>query len=203
MTKNEAYIYFCDVPQIKEELNNTTHFLLPSIEIPIRFLLLRQNGFVNAYIDDAQNGSFYPNCLFLLFNPANITKEYQEFEVFLRGLDNYVTDYDTARNQILFVFKLKDKWTNNLAKFKQSKYSQFDKDYVKAFFSPVIRQNDKSIPNKYYQILTKDPEYKRKLEYYLSHLDGRELNYVEIPDQNELASPVNPLKEVYRFKTNR
>lgn len=199
MTANVVYRKSREVPLIREELNKTTHFLLTSIEIPVRFLVLRQNGFVNAYIDDAKNENFYANCLFLLFNPVEINSSYTEFDAFLRGLDNYVTDYDTGHNQIVYVFKVKDRWVNSLVKFKQSKYSEFDKDYINKFFTPSIRQHGNMVPNKYYQILVKDPEYKKKLEYYLSHLDGKELTLVEIPEENELASKINPVKEVYRF----
>lgn len=201
MTKNEYYTAFCEAPRPKEELNSTTHFLLPSVEIPLKFLTLRQNGFVNAYIDDAENGSFYANCLFLLFNPLSIDDGYRDFERYIRGLENYVTDYDCGRNMIMFVFKVKDKWVGNLGKFKKSKYSQFDKDYVKTFFTPTIRQKDKTVPNKFYQILTKDPEYRKRLEYYLSHIGGFKLNEVVIPEENELASPIDPAREVFRFKS--
>ena len=201
MTKNKAYIDFCNEPQVREELNNTTHLLLPSIEIPIRFSVLRQNGFINAYIDDAENEDFYMGCLFLLFNPSEITESYRDFEKFMRSLDNYITDYDVGYNKVMFVIRVKDKWMSNLRMFKRSKYSEFDDEYVKTFFSPVIKQGEKTIPNKYYQILTKDPEYKKKLEYYLGHLDGKELNPVYIPEENELASPINHSREVFNYKS--
>lgn len=170
------------------EFNMTTNIMLKSVNINIAFKAFRFFGFHNCYLSDAEFVE-QKNCLFLVFNPSAITKEFQDFNNLMKSQSNYVYSYDADTNIVVYIFKVSSTWEKSLDKFMQSKYSEIDKDYISKYFHPLLPNGTRS---KYYAILTKEQWYKEKIEQWIDDVLG---------DDQEVADMLYPEREVFRFKT--
>ncbi len=146
----------------------TSAFLLPTIDIP--YGVIKNYGFVNAYIGDRRKETMYPtHCLFLLFNYKNL----EDIEIvgdLIRESQFYVDEYDPSENHVVFVVRVPEHRRRIYDLFLEGQYSEFDTDYIeqnypKKIFAGVDAYNNPlSKDSLNYLVLTRDPGLKKEIE---------------------------------------
>lgn len=154
MTKTKAEILY----------NRTTRFLLPALRLKdcgIKDQLLIDNGFFNCYIQDHEYDIRWDleGCLFMVFKPKLMSEKFEELSELLRNCSNYRDEYD-LEGSIIFVMEIPDKYKSILIPFRQGKYSEFDKRYVK----DCIEQYIQGKLSKRWKVFMKDKTIKKELE---------------------------------------
>ena len=121
---------------MKRKNTCTTIFMVPTLKTPKDSL--RNNGFINAYLQDDISESYYKNCIYILFKPDNI-------DLFKDFLDNeyertkqIVEDYDYEGGFVVVVYSLNEKFNKDFELIKKGKYSKTSKEFQK-LFSKVIK----------------------------------------------------------------
>ena len=86
--------------------------------------------------------------------------------------------------------------------FKESKYSKIPRAYAELLKATDFRTGKTYISDEY-KVITKDPEYKKKLEESLSnHVKGYDSS-VTISDSQELMSPLDLTKETFCYEYSK
>lgn len=179
-------------PNIKEELNKTTAFMLPALDLPsdkASYKMLEYFGFVNCYMDHKQ--SLYKNedYLYMLFNPKReVLGDFYRLYSALKQRSNFVDDYMIDHQLIAMVFKVRDKWKSTYKMFRESKYSQMSKEYADMFKSVTLAGRVNI--GYQYLIIYKQKEYKEHLE--------KELD-VQIDPGAELMDKIDLTKETFDY----
>ena len=109
----------------------TSIFIVPTLSINRD--KLNDNGFVNGYIKDGEREIQYDNCIYLLFQPKDLTK----FKMFLdeeyERTKSIIDDYDYPDGYVVVVYKLNKKLEDDIELIKQSKYSQTSPSFQQIF----------------------------------------------------------------------
>jgi hypothetical protein len=179
-------------PNIKQELNKTTAFMLPALDLQnnkTSYKILEHFGFVNCYLDHKQGIYRKENYLYLLFNPTReaFKKFYTLYEIY-KNHPNFVEDYMIDHQLIMVVFKIKEKWKSTYEMFKQSKYSKMSKEYADMF--KTVTLSGKVNIGYQYLIIHKHKDYREHLE--------KELD-VEISSNAELMNIIDLTKETFDY----
>ena len=180
-------------PNIKEQLNKTTAFMLPALDLTgekASYKMLEQFGFVNCYIDHKQSLYRDETHIFMVFNlNKQIRKDFYKLYNIYKSFKNFITDYMVDHNLIVVVFKVKSKWQNTYEMFKQSRYSQMSREYADMFKQVTLAGN----VNVGYQYLVihKHKEYREHLE--------KELD-VQISPKAELMDRLDLTKEIFDYE---
>lgn len=184
------------------KFNNTTNFILPVLfqdrvfynmhltgDNPFEYML--KMGFQNAYLEDRQYSK--ENCLYLLFAPNRISKEYITFsEMVLEKHTEYLEDYDVNENTIMYVFKINEEYIPDVELIKEGKYSQTSQKYKALFPNKVKNKDGRVVLHANWMILHKHPQWKKTME---------EKVGAEIPLENELWDAFHEEDEIYNYKT--
>lgn len=116
---------------MKRKNTCTTIFMVPTLKVPKDSL--RNNGFINAYIDDDMSDNHYKGCVYILFKPNDIDmfkgfldKEYQRTK-------KVIEDYDYEGGFVVVVYELDKKFKKDFEIIKQGKYSKTSKEFQKLF----------------------------------------------------------------------
>ena len=116
---------------MKRKNTCTTIFMVPTLKNPKDSL--KNNGFINAYIEDEMSDSEYKDCIYVLFKPDDV-------DLFKDFLDNeyertkqIVEDYDYNGGFVIVVYKLNKKFDKDFKKVKQGEYSKTSKEFQKLF----------------------------------------------------------------------
>lgn len=116
---------------MKRKNTCTTIFMVPTLKNPKDSL--KNNGFINAYIEDEMSDSEYKDCIYVLFKPDDV-------DLFKDFLDNeyertkqIVEDYDYKGGFVVVVYKLNKKFDKDFKKVKQGEYSKTSKEFQKLF----------------------------------------------------------------------
>lgn len=114
-----------------DDKTNTTLFLLPALEIPDH--ILRQMGFVNAFLQDKDR--FYPDGeipIFALFKP----KAKALFEAAIKDLEEegiLMDEYDYPDGHVVLVLRFPPQYKKDYDLFLKGKYSKFSSEFKKLF----------------------------------------------------------------------
>lgn len=160
--------------------NKTTSYLAAMLEYPLNGFF-KDCGFINCYLGDHSFPEVHQNCIYVRLKPKEITETVIRHLKEARTHKDYVRDYDLPYGEIMYVFKLDEKFENDIRMFKQGKYSKINREFVEKNFAK---------DSKRYKVLTKNSEYKNSL----AELYRVNDNYIE-----ELDSIPNPEKEIFRF----
>ena len=172
----------------------TTSLLLPAAGLDATLLV--EFGFINAYINDAEYERVVGDQekdVFVLLKPSSLDTRFEEYCAMLRGLSNYLDEYDIEGGFVMFRFKLLEEWKHIKDEFLTSKYSKIDRRYVNIFFPQYYASPEGYVVSKNWQILTKAPELRAFWEEVLD---------TSIPEDFELWDKINPTKEVFRCKSS-
>lgn len=93
---------------------------------------LKNNNFVNAYIEDLSRDVQYKDSVYLLFKPNKI----DNFRHFLLNeyerTENVIDDYDTG-DGVVIVYKLNQKYKKDFELIESGKYSKVSEEFQKLF----------------------------------------------------------------------
>jgi hypothetical protein len=105
--------------------------MVPTLKVPKNSL--KNNGFINAYIEDDMSDNKYKDSVYLLFKPNDIDL----FKDFLDGeyerTKQIIEDYDYDGGFVVVVYKLNKKFDKDFKKVKQGEYSKTSKEFQKLF----------------------------------------------------------------------
>ena len=168
--------------------NKTSFYLIPSLNLGYDSKLLREMGFINAYLKWEDCIEQHKDCLFLLLNPRpSVMKEHwATYEEVYTRIKSFVCSYDVEIGLIILVFKIAGEYKHLPKLLITGKYSQFPHEYCRKNFRKrdSILSEYKEMPQ--YHVIMKSPS--RKV--YLEEITGEEIDismeYDSIPDlENE------------------
>lgn len=109
----------------------TSTFMVPLLKINRESL--REQGFINAYINDSSSEIQYKNSVYLLFKP----KDMVGFRAFLaeeyERTTNVVDDYDYGGGFVVVVYRLNSKFLEDIELIKKGMYSKTSKNFQKEY----------------------------------------------------------------------
>lgn len=111
----------------------TSIFMVPLLKIPKD--QMRLNNFINAYIKNFDRDVEYSeNTIHLLFCPENIDR-FREFLISeYKRCEYIIEDYDYFNNKfIVVVYKIDDKFKEDIELIKSGKYSKTSQDFQNEF----------------------------------------------------------------------
>lgn len=108
----------------------STIFFAPTV---INVEAAKNNGFLNAYVQDKTHEAIYPNAIYLLFKPSNIDKfrDFLENE-YERG-STIIEDYDYPEGYIVLVYQLDMTFRKDIDLVKRGQYSKTSEDFQALF----------------------------------------------------------------------
>lgn len=126
--------------ELKKTIN--TIFMVPTLKVPRE--QLRENGFINGYESDNSQEIPYPNAVYLLFKP----KDLSDFRAFLNEeyerTTNIIDDYDIGNGFVVVVYKLDKRYLNDFRLVRLGRYSKTSSDFQNEFSKTVrIMRNGK------------------------------------------------------------
>ena len=99
---------------------------------------LRENGFINGYVQDAGKDTQYENAVYLLFQPKDLDK----FRAFLdkeyERTKNVIDDYDYEDGYVVVVYQLDPKFKKDFALVREGLYSRTSSAF-QTLFPKVIK----------------------------------------------------------------
>lgn len=128
--------------ELKKTIN--TIFMVPTLKIPRE--QLKENGFINGYELDSDQEIPYPNAVYLLFKPVNLS----DFRAFLNEeyerTTNIIDDYDIGNGFVVVVYKLDKRYLNDFRLIKLGRYSHTSSDFQNEFNKTVrVQKNGKGV----------------------------------------------------------
>lgn len=146
--------------EIKKNLSSK--YLLPTLQISNREFtskILKELGFVNAYLEDVDKPLQTSNCLILVFN---FPKTYEEkfhsvVKILQKEVVNYISNYKIDDCVYGIIFKVLPEWVYILELFKKGKYSEFGEKYAQEF--KIESSKSRNLILEQYKVITKDPVY--------------------------------------------
>lgn len=114
----------------------TSIFIVPTLKIGKDSL--KDNNFINGYIEDHSRSVQYKDCVHLLFKPIDIDK----FRDFLikeyERTESLIDDYDCDREHVILVYKLDVKHKKDFDLIKLGHYSKTS-DQFQLLFPKIIK----------------------------------------------------------------
>jgi hypothetical protein len=114
----------------------TSIFMVPTLSINRD--KLKENEFVNAYVNDERRDVQYENSIYLLFCPKDLDK----FKEFLDGEYERTTaiidDYDYEDGFVVIVYELNKRFNKDFNLIKQGMYSKTSKEF-QSMFPKIIK----------------------------------------------------------------
>jgi hypothetical protein len=176
----------------------TSIFIVPTLGINRDSL--RNNGFLNGYVQDGAKEVQYEKSVYLLFHPDSLDK----FKIFLDGeyerTKAIIDDYDYEGGFIVLVYKLDDKFKADFGLVKLGRYSKTSPEF-QALFPKIVKvvQNkvQKDEISLQYRIFNKTEDLRKYWEekFDIEFDDSMEVWQGWIDDKEILH--VNKLKESY------
>lgn len=166
--------------EVEIKYNRTTRFLLPSLRLNEEALI--KMGLINVYLGDNEYDCRWDleGCLYLLFKPNKLDEEFEEYCELMRQLPCYKDEYDVD-DGVIFICEIPKEYKHIVKPFKEGKYSQIDKTYVKQCVPQFI--NGKL--SKRWKIFYKDKSIMEELAKELGYktLEDAERWIVEVEDK--------------------
>lgn len=158
----------------------TNLFVVPTLGIERS--RLRENGLINAYIDDVDREIKFERAVYLLFRPQEKGK-FEEFLEYARKKATVIEEYDYG-NLVMVVFQYSKKWEEDIKIVMTGKFSETS--YM--FKENILKETGDGNLTVQHQIFKKVPN----LETYWKEQYGLEFNYKE-----DEYWPFYPKKEIY------
>jgi len=118
----------------------TSIFMVPSLNIPNDSL--KENGFINGYIEDAERDFQYLDSVYLLFLPEDIVNFREFLDSEYERTEQIIEDYDYEGGFVVVVYKLNPQWNDEFELIRKGRYSKTSKNFQKLFKKVVkIKKN--------------------------------------------------------------
>jgi hypothetical protein len=114
----------------------TTMFMVPCIGIDRA--KLKEQGFMDGYLDDISREIQFKNAIYMLFKPTDYGSFNQFTEAERERGNSLVDDYDYEGGYTVLVYVIEDKWLPDYQLFLESKYSRFSEAF-KQLFPPTVK----------------------------------------------------------------
>ena len=109
----------------------TSIFIVPTLKINRD--KLKENGYLNGYMNDVRRDVQYENAVYLLFKPDNFDR-FREFLVDeYERTNQLIDDYDYEDGFVVIVFTLDKKWKKDFKLVREGLYSQTSKEFQDSF----------------------------------------------------------------------
>ncbi len=109
--------------------------MVPTLKIPRE--QIKENGFINAYIEDSRREVQYQDCISLLFKPTNLDKFREFVDSEYERTKDLVEDYDYEDGLVVLVYKLNPYYKKDFDLIKQGQYSKTSKKFQELFTKTV------------------------------------------------------------------
>jgi hypothetical protein len=114
----------------------TSIFMVPTLKVPKD--ALKDNGFINGYVKDGSREVQYENCIYLLFQPADLDKFREFLDSEYERTKDLIDDYDYEKGYVVVVYQLDKKFAKDFDLVKRGKYSKTSSTF-QALFPKVIK----------------------------------------------------------------
>jgi len=176
----------------------TSIFMVPTLKIGRD--ILRENGFINAFIKDNMNHTKYEDCVFLLFHPDSPSKFRKFLNLEYDRTRTIIDDYDYPNGFVVAIYKLDKEFENDFTLVRQSKYSKTSSDFQAQFPKKVEVEIEGKKREEYslqYRIFNKT---KDLVDYWMNKTlftfkEGQELWYDFVENQEILSE--SKLKDIF------
>ena len=105
--------------------------MVPTLHVPKN--ALKDNDFMNAYIQDEDRDIQFENCIYLVFKPKNIPKFKQFLNNEYERTSNLIDEYDYENGIVVLVYRLNENFKKDFKIIKSGKYSQTSKEFQQQF----------------------------------------------------------------------
>lgn len=126
------------------ELKRTITSIFIVATLGIKRESLKNNGFLNGYVEDASKEVQYDKCVYLLFHPESLGKFKAFLDAEYERTKSIVDDYDYEGGYVVLVYKLDDEFKKDIQLVKLGKYSKTSKEFQALFPKTVRVKKDKS-----------------------------------------------------------
>jgi hypothetical protein len=121
---------------IEKKKNITSIFMVPTLKVDRTSLM--ENGFINAYVEDAKRQPAYKDAVYLLFQPKDLDKFRQFLEDEYERTKNIIDEYDYEGGYVVVVYKLNPKFKSDFLLIKEGLYSQTSQEF-QALFPKIVK----------------------------------------------------------------
>lgn len=181
--------------------NITSIFMVPTLKVPKD--ALKNNGFINAYIKDADREDHYKDSIYLLFKPSDLDKFREFLDSEYERTKNIIEDYDYENGYVVVVYQLNEKFKKDFELVKVGRYSKTSKDFqrmfpktIKLFKNGLVREEI----SLQYRIFNKAEDliefWEDKLGLNLQVTVGDEFEVWEGWDENRETLQINKIKNL-------
>ena len=105
--------------------------MVPTLQIPKD--ALKENGFINAYVQDLQTEELHKDSVYLLFKPENLEKFRQFLENEYERTKSIIEDYDYEDGYVVVVYLLDKKYKKDFSIVRKGEYSKTSKEFQNLF----------------------------------------------------------------------
>jgi hypothetical protein len=161
---------------------------------------LKNNGFINGYVEDAGKEVQYEKCLYLLFHPESLGRFKSFLDTEYERTKDIIDDYDYEGGFVVLVYKLSDEFKKDVSLVKLGRYSKTSKEFQALFPKTVRVKKDSSYKDEIslqYRIFNKtddlraywsemlDVEFTDDMEVWQGWIEEKEiLNINQLKEQN-------------------
>lgn len=110
--------------------------MVPTLKVPKD--ALKENGFINAYVQDLQTEELHKDSIYLLFKPENLEKFRQFLENEYERTKSIIEDYDYEDGYVVVVYLLDKNYKKDFLLVRKGEYSKTSKEF-QALFPKVIK----------------------------------------------------------------
>lgn len=110
--------------------------MVPTLKVPKD--ALKENGFINAYVQDLQTEELHKDSIYLLFKPDNLEKFRQFLESEYERTKSIIEDYDYEEGYVVVAYLLDKKYKKDFSIVRKGEYSKTSKEF-QALFPKVIK----------------------------------------------------------------
>jgi hypothetical protein len=110
--------------------------MVPTLKVPKD--ALKENGFINAYVEDSDVEEQHKDSIYLLFKPENLDKFREFLENEYERTKSIIEDYDYDDGYVVVVYQLDKKHKKDFSLVRKGEYSKTSKEF-QALFPKVIK----------------------------------------------------------------
>lgn len=179
----------------------TSIFMVPTLKVPKD--ALKSNGFINAYIKDADKEIQYEDSIYLLFKPENLDKFREFLDSEYERTKTIIEDYDYEDGYVVVVYQLNKKYKKDFTLVKEGRYSKTSSEFQKLFPKVVkivkngLNRDEISLQ---YRIFNKNEDliefWEEKLGIHLQNVVGKDFEVWEGWDELKEVLEINKIKNL-------
>ena len=110
--------------------------MVPTLKVPKD--ALKENGFINGYVEDSDVEEQHKDSIYLLFKPENLDKFREFLENEYERTKSIIEDYDYDDGYVVVVYQLNKTYKKDFLLVRKGEYSKTSKEF-QALFPKVIK----------------------------------------------------------------